>query len=208
MACFIKSSDQVQLSHYLDSIATCLIVSTGPFARGFLVCGVITIFIVLCAYLRTLKRQPRRMIMNKATDDLVTIDCDEVREAADTGIMSERLLKLLYDNKAVGIFRKNTKYRGALLAMAKAKWPLLTRDSANYQMVWKYLSENMRDHGVRPSHAANMLPQLVELVFRPSRAQMWAKACALSQNHVNDMKIHMADGETVEGDKVPSMASA
>jgi len=75
---------------------------------------------------------------------------------------------------------KRTKYVGSLLQEIRMEFGLLQDSPANRLVVRRYARDKMREHGVRPSHGADMLPGVIELAFVPSDGEIRAKQFAAS----------------------------
>ena len=57
----------------------------------------------------------------------------------------------------------------------KVKFGTPKNTEANYKAVWRYAGQLMKEHGVRPSHQAKILPGLVSKVFVPTVEEMLAE---------------------------------
>jgi hypothetical protein len=58
----------------------------------------------------------------------------------------------------------------------KVKFGTPKNTEANYKAVWRYAGQLMKEHGMRPSHQAKVLPGLVSKVFVPTVDEMLAQS--------------------------------
>jgi len=80
-------------------------------------------------------------------------------------------------NKAHRRLRKGCEapFLRAVIADCKVRFGLPEDNSANRLCVHKWAGDKMREHGLRPTHIARHLPQVVSMVFVPSVAEIEAK---------------------------------
>nr|WRQ65042.1 tombus P33-like protein [Tolivirales sp.] len=73
----------------------------------------------------------------------------------------------------IGTFNRMT-YSRKVYDACKVKFGTPKNTEANYKAVWRYAGQLMKEHGVRPSHQASVLPGLVSKVFVPTVEEMLA----------------------------------
>jgi len=69
---------------------------------------------------------------------------------------------------------ERTVYIRKVLDECKAKFGTPKVTEANHKAVWHYAHGLMKNHGVRPSHRAEMLPYVVQMTFVESAAELRA----------------------------------
>jgi len=70
---------------------------------------------------------------------------------------------------------RKASYISVCASMARVEFGGMKRTEANKMMVHKYIRDVMRDHGVRPSHIALLLPQAVEFAFVENAGEIIAR---------------------------------
>lgn len=65
-------------------------------------------------------------------------------------------------------------YARRVLDACKAKFGTPKVTEANHRAIWRYAQSMMKDHGLRPSHQARILPVVVALAFECSAAEVEA----------------------------------
>ncbi len=65
-------------------------------------------------------------------------------------------------------------YARRVLDACKSKFGCPDVSKANHRAVWRFAEQVMKDHGLRPSHRAELLPYVVQLTFVPSVADTLA----------------------------------
>jgi len=70
--------------------------------------------------------------------------------------------------------RNRATYTRRVLDACKAKFGTPKPTEANHKAIWRFATTIMKDHGLRPSHQAELLPYVVALTFQPSLEEMIA----------------------------------
>lgn len=68
-----------------------------------------------------------------------------------------------------------TIYARRVFDACKAKFGTPKNTEANYRAVWRFAQTQMKDHGVRPAHQAELIPEIVANVFVPTLEELVAK---------------------------------
>jgi hypothetical protein len=118
-------------------------------------------FVLVCVY----KRKPNQL--SRAEEVFFQQVINAVEDADDVSDFP------LEDGKVIGETRR-TRFIVAMVALVKSEKGLLRRTEANRLMVQRMVADNMKKHGVRPSHVIKMLPIVINLCFVPTGADILA----------------------------------
>lgn len=92
-------------------------------------------------------------------------------EVSEGAALYQAEIRARLDN---GVYR-TPRYLKHLLDTVRSKWPLLTDTEANRLMVWRLVSDKMREDNVRKTISARMLPVVVALSMLPNEADLEAQ---------------------------------
>lgn len=67
------------------------------------------------------------------------------------------------------------KYMNAIIAECKVKFGVPLNTSANHKAIERFAGNQMKSHGVRPTHIRKFLPMIVKMVFIPDKWQIEAE---------------------------------
>jgi len=120
-------------------------------------------------------------------------DCDQVATSATTGedagaescdtppsVGPERIVKSTKplearNTRALVNMNNRITYSRRVFDACKVKFGTPKHTEANFKAVWRYAATMMKDHGLRPSHQASVLPLIVTKVFVPTVAELVAQ---------------------------------
>lgn len=131
---------------------------------------------------------------------------EEIDEAEDDAKDSlEPVLWSGWDEAIVKEIKQGcvTKFRAAMVNSAKAKFGPRKMSEANRLVIRNWLYEEMKEHGLRPSHIARHIDLVTNLVFVPSKHEILAQdalAVATALNRCEDRDdgtySNLIEGET------------
>jgi hypothetical protein len=81
-------------------------------------------------------------------------------------------------------FKNRANYARKVLDKCKAKFGTPNPTEANTKAVWRYAQTIMNDHGLRPSHQAEVLPYIVALTFQPTYHELMAQEAVGTYNEM------------------------
>ena len=89
-------------------------------------------------------------------------------------INATKPLEARYSRALLGYGNKMT-YSRRVFDACKAKFGTPKNTEANFKSVWRFAATMMKDHGLRPSHQAEILPLIVTKVFVPTLEELTAQ---------------------------------
>ncbi len=93
-------------------------------------------------------------------------------DAVPVGVDDETPKLVCHHSRGVNQARKP--YIRKVLDACKAKFGTPKSTEANFKAVWHFAHQQMKEHGVRPSHIAEMIPYVVQLTFVESESELHA----------------------------------
>ena len=89
-------------------------------------------------------------------------------------INATKPLEARHSRALLGYGNKMT-YSRRVFDACKAKFGTPKNTEANFKSVWRFAATMMKDHGLRPSHQAEILPLIVTKVFVPTLEELTAQ---------------------------------
>jgi len=107
--------------------------------------------------------------------DAVSVAVDSAAEVTPSKVCDATPnLEVRNSRALIGSLNRMT-YSRKIYDACKVKFGTPKNTEANYKSVWRYAGQLMKEHGVRPSHQASILPGLVSKVFVPTVEEMLAQ---------------------------------
>jgi len=79
------------------------------------------------------------------------------------------------NSRALLTYKDRMTYSRRVFDACKVKFGTPKNTEANFKAVWRYAGTMMKDHGLRPSHQAKVLPMIVTKVFVPTLDELVAQ---------------------------------